>query len=316
MFILLRFVLRAVVPWFRVTGALFIKHCIVGKFVPSASEKIVNSNRSAIKSGEVRVRDTQYLFKYWIMSRVLRSENFCGVVPMLGNQSGEYISTLFRLFGAKIGKRVQWPAEQGILFSQLFEMDLLEIGDDVIIGQSVTFMPTTHLLSHKIILESGVFIGEHSVLLPGAHLHRHCAINSATLIAEKAVLAENSLWIGNDNGSAIPLRVAATTFYEQPRQTNRNGDRYSFTEHSISAHSIHSIHNSVVVRKQNDYTNPQENMLNIQANLLSSMQQGNIITSQYGRAVYLRDANYFVIPSSLMGLYRYAYFLDKYVVCT
>lgn len=66
------------------------------------AEKNLYSN--AIRRGAVVVRDDVYYLRYWIMSSILRSEDFNGVLSLLGNHNGEGISRLFRLFGAKVSE--------------------------------------------------------------------------------------------------------------------------------------------------------------------------------------------------------------------
>jgi hypothetical protein len=54
-------------------------------------------------------------------------ENMQEVADILGRHY-ELVSMLYRLLGAKVGKRVFWPGQQPIFTG---EFDLLEIGDDV-----------------------------------------------------------------------------------------------------------------------------------------------------------------------------------------
>ena len=51
----------------------------------------------------------------------------------------ELISVIYRLLGAKVGKRVYWPGS-GL---DIVEYDLLEVGDDVVFGSRSTVLTST-----------------------------------------------------------------------------------------------------------------------------------------------------------------------------
>lgn len=107
----------------------------------------------------------------------------------------------------KIGTRVQWPADDGYLFPFLVEMDLLSIGDDVIIGKDTLLYLTTAKRSARISIHDGVHIGEHCVILPGAVLCRGTTVHVATIVPENAHFLEGSIYVGNKDGLALAIRL-------------------------------------------------------------------------------------------------------------
>jgi hypothetical protein len=114
---------------------IFWKYAVIGNFVPTVAEAVLsgrprddstyvdtenplaagavrNDNNSPVDgthvSSSVVVRDDWYYFRYWLMSNLISSGNLNGVSGLIGTHY-EGISIIYRLLGAKIGKRVYWP---------------------------------------------------------------------------------------------------------------------------------------------------------------------------------------------------------------
>ena len=73
---------------------------------------------------------TQQLWRHWLMAKMLPPADVQEACQLLGVH-GEGVSMVFRLLGAKIGKRIYWP---GSGFQGLIEYDLLTVEDDTVFG--------------------------------------------------------------------------------------------------------------------------------------------------------------------------------------
>ncbi|MBO0791449.1 MAG: hypothetical protein J2P36_10930, partial [Ktedonobacteraceae bacterium] len=124
---------------------------------------------------------------------VRRSELITGLyestaVPLLiGGLAGTpWIAPFLRLLGARIGKRV-WLAT-----TYLTEFDLVEIGDDVAIGDATSLQ--THLFEDRVMKMSTVKIGEGSSIGPRSVVLYDTEVGSgATLDALSLVMKGESL---------------------------------------------------------------------------------------------------------------------------
>lgn len=137
-YFLLRIIRRCVVPFIRILVTIIIKWTIIGKFTPmNAYQKQRPWN----------------IFRYWLMSRLEPGGNLGGLSRLIGSHY-EYISVVYRLLGAKIGKRVYWPGS-GL---EIVEYDLLEVGDDVVFGSRSVVMTSSAVRSAKVVFESGTMV--------------------------------------------------------------------------------------------------------------------------------------------------------------
>jgi non-ribosomal peptide synthetase-like protein len=132
---------------------------------------------------------------------VRRSELITGLyetvaVPaLLGWLTGTpWIAPVMRLLGVKIGKRV-WMDTTFIT-----EFDLVEIGDDVAIGASVSLQ--THLFEDRVMkmstvkINSGASIGSRSVVLYDAEVGAGASLDSLSLVMKGESLPAESQWRG------------------------------------------------------------------------------------------------------------------------
>jgi acyl-CoA synthetase (AMP-forming)/AMP-acid ligase II/acetyltransferase-like isoleucine patch superfamily enzyme len=168
------------VPFFRVFAVVLVKRLIIGKF----------------KAGP---RDlSQFgLLKHWLMAKLMPGGNLGHLAGIIGNHY-ELVSVVYRLMGAKIGKRVYWPGS-GL---KLVEFDLLEIGDDVVFGsRSYVVMADTEVCA-PVKIGDGAMVADRCVLLPGATIGRKAVLGSGGLAAKNADFPDNSTWVGARGGNA------------------------------------------------------------------------------------------------------------------
>lgn len=103
---------RALVsPLVYMTGAVLVKRFVIGKF----------------EAGPREITSEWQLIRHHLAATLFSRENMQDTTELLGRHY-ELVSILYRLLGAKVGKRVFWPGHQPIFTG---EFDLLEIGDDV-----------------------------------------------------------------------------------------------------------------------------------------------------------------------------------------
>ena len=139
-FFLLRIVKRCVVPYLKLFFILLVKWFIIGKFTELGErERNLPWNR----------------FRYWLMAKLLPGGGLGGVAKLVGTHY-EVVSIIYRLLGAKIGKRVYWPGS-GL---EIVEFDLLEIGNDVVFGSRSVVIPSSTKGSKKIVFEDGAMIAD------------------------------------------------------------------------------------------------------------------------------------------------------------
>lgn len=147
-------------PFIKLFVIILIKWTIVGKFEPmDLEEKQRPWNR----------------FRYWLMSKLMPGGGLAGVAKLVGTHY-ELISIIYRLLGAKVGKRIYWPGS-GL---EIVEFDLLEIGDDVVFGSRSVIITSSTTCSKKVVLESGTMVADRCVILPGVVLRRGAVLVSAT----------------------------------------------------------------------------------------------------------------------------------------
>lgn len=109
---------------------------------------------------------------------------------------------MYRLLGAKVGKRVFWPGTQPTFSG---EFDLLEIGDDVVFGSKSVLVCTTIDSAEPIILCAGSNVSDSTVVLPGGILGKNAVIGSNTVCPSNRYLPEGSVWCGSRNGEPVLL---------------------------------------------------------------------------------------------------------------
>eukprot|EP01038_Epipyxis_sp_PR26KG_P006462 gene6462-8890_t len=191
-FFFLRIVKRCIVPFIKLFVIIVIKWSIVGKFVPmNQSEKSTPWNR----------------FRYWLMSRLLPGGGLAGVAKLVGTHY-EVISIIYRLLGAKIGKRIYWPGS-GL---DIVEYDLLEVGDDVVFGSRSVVITSSTTCSKSVVIEAGSMIADRCIILPGVTVQKGAVLGSGSLVPEDFIIPVGSIWVGSQGGRAVNVSPADQSF--------------------------------------------------------------------------------------------------------
>ena len=181
----IRIARATVAPFVYMAGAILVKWAVIGRF-------------------EAGPRDTTSeweLLRHWLAMKLFSRENIQSVTELLGRHY-ELVSVLYRLLGAKVGKRVFWPGHQPITTG---EFDLLTIGDDVVFGSRSALFFTTANTCERITLCAGSNVSDNSVVLPGGILGKNAVLGSNSLCPEGWYLPEGSVWLGCHGGEPMML---------------------------------------------------------------------------------------------------------------
>jgi acetyltransferase-like isoleucine patch superfamily enzyme len=195
----LRIINRCIVPPVRLLVVILIKWAIIGKFTPRNTHDR---------------HDSLHLFRFWLMSKLLPGGDLGGVTQLVGSHY-EVVSIIYRMLGAKIGKRVYWPGS-GL---DIVEYDLLSVGDDVVFGSRSVVMTSTAESSSRIVFEAGCMVADRCVVLPGVRLRRGCVLGSGSLAPEGFEGPMGSMWVGSKGGSTVLVAPEDETYTAKDTQS-------------------------------------------------------------------------------------------------
>jgi hypothetical protein len=94
----IRVVRTTVAPFVYMAMAIVVKWTVIGRFKPGPRD----------------TRSQWQLIRHWLAAKLFSRENIQDVTELLGRHY-EAVSILYRLLGAKVGKRVFWPGHQPML---------------------------------------------------------------------------------------------------------------------------------------------------------------------------------------------------------
>ncbi|TPX75427.1 hypothetical protein CcCBS67573_g03290 [Chytriomyces confervae] len=175
-------VVRFVVcPFVDLGMVILVKRLIIGKF----------------EAGQRRNTPWE-LVRHWTMQKVNGHGALSGVYDLLGRHYSS-ISAIYRAMGAKVGERVYWPGTP----LDLYEYDLLEVGNDVVFGSRSSLMFSDSVESRKITIEEGAMLADRCVVLPGVVIGKNAMIGTGTLLGKNGYYPPGSTWIGAKNGDAL-----------------------------------------------------------------------------------------------------------------
>lgn len=191
-YFLIRIIRRCITPIIRLIFVIGVKKYFIGKFTPVNNyERNLPWNR----------------FRYWLMTRLLPGGGLGGVAKLVGTHY-EIISIIYRLLGAKVGKRVYWPGS-GL---EIVEYDLLEVGDDVVFGSRSVIMTSSAKRSAKVIFEAGTMIADRCVILPGVTIRKGAVLGSGSLAEENMDVPVGSIWVGSTGGRCVMASPADPSY--------------------------------------------------------------------------------------------------------
>ena len=164
-----------------------ILHKIIRLFISGSGSNEAMGKRDQILWG---INSVIFDTAYWVISKLLP----VGVFPHV----------IYRLYGLKCGKGVG-------IFSRLYDVDLIEIGEYSVLGTNSTI--TAHImLADGRVYRNRIKIGHHSsvgvnsVVLPGVTIGDYCIVAPGSVVAKNAALDSYSLYSGNPAVKVKDLR--------------------------------------------------------------------------------------------------------------
>eukprot|EP00978_Attheya_sp_CCMP212_P021822 scaffold64143_cov68-Attheya_sp.AAC.10 len=164
-------------PLFYMAAAIFVKRTVIGKF----------------EAGPCDTWSGWELLRHDLAATLFSRKKIQAVADIIGRHY-ELVSVLYRLLGAKVGKRVFWPGNQPIFTG---EFDLLEIGDDVVFGSRSSIFFRTVDSCDKVILCAGSNVADNCVVLPGSIIGKNAVLGSNSVCPKGWYLPANSVWFGS-----------------------------------------------------------------------------------------------------------------------
>ena len=245
-------VARSVVsPFFYTAAAVLVKRFIIGKF----------------QAGPRDVSSQVQLLRHWLAARLLSRKGFQDIADIVGRHY-EIMSMVYRACGARVGKRVFWPGRQPVTTG---ELDLLDVGDDVVFGSRSSLIFTSMDKASKITLGAGANVADNCIVLPGGMLGKNAVLASNSICPQDRYLPSGSVWFGS-KGSQPQLL-----------EKGEEEDSAELTQHSSSP---------------NDFVPPKA------ASSSKLQKEGSQSTLRpFGKAVYEQEPKnlpYTVLPPSVM----------------
>ena len=191
-YFMIRIIRRCITPIMRLIFVIGVKKYFIGEFIPMNNyQRNLPWNR----------------FRYWLMARLLPGGGLGGVAKLVGTHY-EIISIIYRLLGAKVGKRVYWPGS-GL---EIVEYDLLDVGDDVVFGSRSVVMTSSAKRSARVTFEAGTMIADRCVILPGVTIRKGAVLGSGSLAEENMDVPVGSVWVGSTGGRCVMASPADPSY--------------------------------------------------------------------------------------------------------
>ena len=211
-------------PFIYLAGVIIVKWTVIGRFC--ADDDITRAWPK---------------FERWLMWQLLPDGRFGGAAPLLGSNFAA-VSVIYRLLGAKVGKRIYWPGSGNVIT----EYDLFECGDDVTFGSRSTYLMTSAHGSRPIRIQPGANVADRCVLAPGVVVGRNAVLGSGTFAPEGFVAPAGSTWIGQD-GREAPIELEAATPRRVEAETLRPYGRAMYSGEAsyrvwpLAAHMVFNV---------------------------------------------------------------------------
>uniref|UniRef100_A0A7S2HIV8 Uncharacterized protein n=1 Tax=Zooxanthella nutricula TaxID=1333877 RepID=A0A7S2HIV8_9DINO len=177
------------------------KVLVVGPFRPSAGGRAAWSHWAELRK--------------WLHARAVESHDFEEACEMWVNT--EVLSSIYRLLGARVGRRVQIDHFRAV------EHDCISIGDYAVFGSEVLFscdarapwIPEARRGNaagyEPVTLGKGSNVLDHCVMMPGTTVGEKAVLGTCTLAAHRSFFRPLSISTGSQGGRALHLRDHVAT---------------------------------------------------------------------------------------------------------
>jgi acetyltransferase-like isoleucine patch superfamily enzyme len=259
-------------------------------------------------------------FRSHLMAALVPRGSLKGITKLFGKHY-EFTSMAVRALGGKVGQRVYWPGTG----PSIEDIDLLEVGDDVVFGSRSHIITSDASGSNFVKIGNGAMIADRVVLNPGANVGKGAVIGSGAFIRRGQDCPPDSVWVGNRKGSAVCLSSpSASNVTSRRRFKDAIESDNSSTEKSLPSYPgspqgtpgssnppsypgsekspMASKANLTIVTKE---TSDSESNLGIGGTSTSSSVNKEDVSSStpFGRAFYEGKASYHVLGQATIFLY-------------
>ncbi|CUG02114.1 Hypothetical protein, putative [Bodo saltans] len=187
-----------------------------------------------------------YFIRWWVVRAMAMP------VPLYGFSGTGWANLFLRLMGCKLGR--------GVTFfpGQLFDYDLIEIGEDTSVGHESTLSASevvdSLLILRRIKIGAASSIGARCCVKGGAVMGSECRLEHLSLLGENVIMGDGEEWAGSpaqNVGRTKPLEALVPEhmdgLFEQARQeTRRREDDYNNSAKKFSINDADALPNEQV----------------------------------------------------------------------
>ncbi|KAJ6068586.1 hypothetical protein N7499_010473 [Penicillium canescens] len=148
--------------------------------------------------GPVEIQSRGQILRTAVLSQILPDGHLLWFTELLGVHY-ELVSIALRALGARIGKRVYWPALGP--FTQ--DYDLVEIGDDVLWGAQSHLNTSDGYGKDKVVIQDGAMVADRAIISPGVSVGERVQVGSGALLKRDKHYSADSVLIGSRQGEAV-----------------------------------------------------------------------------------------------------------------
>jgi len=163
-------------------------------------KKIIDAAIGKIKPGRADTRSQGMKLLMGLWKRLLSVSRFHTLIDLFGAHY-EPTSILYRMLGAKVGKRVYWPGTGPMIQN----FDLLDIGDNVVFGSRSTLLTSDGYGSEYVKVENNAMISDRVLVLPGTIVGEKTVLGSGALTRRDKYYPAETVWVGSRGGEAVCL---------------------------------------------------------------------------------------------------------------
>ncbi len=195
------------------------------------------------RAGAAADRTQKDIFRSQLLSE-LAPHGIPSSITKLFGKHYEFTSMAVRALGGKVGQRVYWPGTG----PTIEDIDLLEVGDDVVFGSRSHIITSDASGSDYVRIENGAMIADRVILSPGVRVGNRAVIGSGAFIRRGKNCAPDSVWVGNRKGDAVCLSSPNTSNKTLAARLENLGDSeksfstYPGSSEEVSDYSSQSLY--------------------------------------------------------------------------
>ncbi|KAJ2891879.1 putative peroxisomal-coenzyme A synthetase [Zalerion maritima] len=228
-----------------------------------------------------------------LMNTVMPTSRLHDMTGMMGSHY-EGTSKALRLLGATVGERVYWPGTG----PSIGDYHLIEVGSDVVFGSRSHLATSDSTGSERVVIGNGSMIADRVALLPGVHVGECTTMGSGALTKRGTAYGRGGTYVGSKGGDAICLnqggRGTKPSEFERAMRSEKTLVNPSTTD--ISEYAGTSPASTVP-------PTPMKPVAKQSIESVATIEVEGDGISPFGRAFYLRQAPYYVLPFWMITAY-------------